>query len=72
MSKARRPGPESATSRWSFHFAVHAIDANQTQFVLDVDQGGLTSAQARSVVADLGQATEVVAARKEGVDASQC
>lgn len=72
MSKARRPGPESATSRWSFHFAVHAIDANQTQFVLGVDQGGLTSAQARSVVADLGQATEVVAARKEGVDASQC
>ena len=72
LSKARRPGPESATSRWSFHFAVHAIDANQTQFVLGVDQGGLTSAQARSVVADLGQATEVVAARKEGVDASQC
>ena len=51
---------------------MHAIDANQTQFVLGVDQGGLTSAQARSVVADLGQATEVVAARKEGVDASQC
>jgi hypothetical protein len=31
LSKARRPGPESDTSRWSFHFAVHTIDANQTQ-----------------------------------------
>jgi nitrous oxide reductase accessory protein NosL len=56
VSKARRPGPESDTSRWSFHFAVHAIDANQAQFVLGIDQGGLTGAQARSVVADLGQA----------------
>ena len=40
---------------------MHAIDANQTQFVLGFDQGGLTSAQARSVVADLDQAIDVVA-----------
>jgi hypothetical protein len=58
---ARRPGPESDTSRWSFHFAVPTIDANQTQLVLGFDQGGLTSAQARSVVPVLEQATEVVA-----------
>jgi hypothetical protein len=72
VSKARRPGPESATSRWSFHFAVHAIDANQTQLVLGVDQGGLTSAKRAASSPTSAKPTEVVATRKEGVDASQC
>jgi arginase len=43
------------------HGAVHTIDADEIQLGLGADRGGITTAEARRVVADLDRAAEVVA-----------
>jgi arginase len=43
------------------HFDVDTIDANEIQLGLGADLGGLTSAEARRVVADINDVVEVVA-----------
>jgi arginase len=45
----------------AIHFDVDTIDANEVQLGLGADTGGLTSAEARRVVADIDGVVEVVA-----------
>ncbi|HET9874115.1 MAG TPA: arginase family protein [Propionibacteriaceae bacterium] len=45
----------------AIHFDVDTIDANEIQLGLGADLGGLTSAEARRVVADIDAVVEVVA-----------
>ena len=45
----------------AIHFDVDTIDADEIQLGLGADRGGLTSAQARRVVADVDVALDVVA-----------
>jgi arginase len=45
----------------ALHFDVDTVDANEIQLGLGADRGGLTRAQARRVVADIDDATDVVA-----------
>jgi len=45
----------------AIHFDVDTIDANEIQLGLGADLGGLTSAEARRVVADIDDVVEVVA-----------
>lgn len=51
----------TGVSRVAIHFDVDTIDADEVQFGLGYDRGGLTSAQARRVVADVDAEFEVVA-----------
>ena len=44
----------------AIHFDVDTIDADEIQLGLSADLGGLTSAQARRLVADIDGAAEVV------------
>ncbi len=45
----------------AIHFDVDTIDADAIQLGLGADLGGLTTAEARRVVADIDSAAEVVA-----------
>jgi arginase len=45
----------------AIHFDVDTIDADEIQLGLGADLGGLTTAEARRVVADIDSAAEVVA-----------
>ncbi|MFE4833359.1 arginase family protein [Arthrobacter sp. NPDC056691] len=51
----------TGASRVAIHFDVDTIDANEIQLGLGADLGGLTSAQARRVVADIAGEADVVA-----------
>lgn len=51
----------TGASRVAIHFDVDTIDADEIQLGLGADRGGLTSAQARRVVADVDVALDVVA-----------
>jgi arginase len=51
----------TGATKVAVHFDVDTIDANEIQLGLGADLGGLTSAQARRVVADTDDAAEVVA-----------
>lgn len=51
----------TGASRIAVHFDVDTIDADQARFGLGHDRGGLTMAQARRVVDDIGRAGDVVA-----------
>lgn len=48
-------------SKLAIHFDVDTIDAAEVRLGLGEDFGGLTTTQARRVVADIEQAAEVVA-----------
>lgn len=48
-------------SRVAIHFDVDTVDADEVQLGLGYDRGGLTSTQARRVVADLDAEVDVVA-----------
>lgn len=52
---------QTGATKVAIHFDVDTIDANEIQLGLGADRGGLTTSQARRVVADLEQASEVVA-----------
>jgi arginase len=45
----------------AIHFDVDTIDADEIQLGLGADLGGLTTAEARRVVADIDGAAEVIA-----------
>jgi arginase len=45
----------------AIHFDVDTIDADEIQLGLGADLGGLTTAEARRVAADIDSAAEVVA-----------
>jgi arginase len=51
----------TGATKVAIHFDVDTIDADEIQLGLGADRGGLTSAQARRVVADLNGASTVVA-----------
>ena len=51
----------SGATKAAIHFDVDTIDANEIQLSLGADLGGLTSIQARRVVADIDGVVEVVA-----------
>ena len=51
----------TGASRVAIHFDVDTIDANEVQLGLGADRGGLTSAQARNVVAEVSAKFDVVA-----------
>jgi len=51
----------TGATKVAIHFDVDTIDADETQFGLGADRGGLTSAQARRVIADINDAAQVVA-----------
>ena len=51
----------TGASRVAIHFDVDTIDADEVQLGLGADRGGLTSAEARRVVADVSAEAEVVA-----------
>lgn len=57
LSWIRRTG----ATKIAVHFDVDTIDADEVQLGLGHDQGGLTSTQARRVVADVAQVADVVA-----------
>ncbi|HMQ66994.1 MAG TPA: hypothetical protein PJ992_11940 [Arachnia sp.] len=51
----------TGASKVLIHFDVDTIDADEVHLGLGYDVGGLTSAQARRVVADIDGAADVVA-----------
>jgi hypothetical protein len=51
----------SAPPRWPSNFDVDTVDANEIRLGLGADLGGLTSAEARRVVADVDRVVDVVA-----------
>jgi arginase len=51
----------TGATKVAIHFDVDTIDANEIQLGLGADRGGLTSAQARRVVADIDAHAEVIA-----------
>ena len=51
----------SGATKAAIHFDVDTIDANEIQLGQGADLGGLTSIQARRVVADIDGVVEVVA-----------
>jgi arginase len=51
----------TGATKVAIHFDVDTIDADEIQLGLGADRGGLTSAQARRVIADLHRASTVVA-----------
>ena len=51
----------TGVTKVAIHFDVDTIDANEIQLGLGADLGGLTSAEARRVVADIDGVVEVVA-----------
>jgi arginase len=51
----------TGATKAAIHFDVDTIDANEIQLCLGADLGGLTSAQARRVVADFTSVADVVA-----------
>jgi hypothetical protein len=53
--------PQHRRHEGCHHFDVDTIDANEVQLGLSADLGGLTSAEARRVVADIDGVVEVVA-----------
>jgi arginase len=50
----------TGASKVAIHFDVDTIDADEVQLGLGFDRGGLTSAQARRVVADIDECVDVV------------
>jgi arginase len=52
---------DTGATKVAIHFDVDTIDADEIQLGLGADLGGLTSAEARRVVADIDGAAEVVA-----------
>jgi arginase len=52
---------DTGATKAAIHFDVDTIDANEIQLGLGADVGGLTSAQARRVVADSNSVADVVA-----------
>jgi arginase family enzyme len=52
---------DTGATKVAIHFDVDTIDADEIQLGLGADLGGLTSAQARRVVADIDGAAEVIA-----------
>lgn len=52
---------DTGTSRVAIHFDVDTIDADEVRLGLGYDRGGLTSEQARRVVADIQAEADVVA-----------
>ncbi len=53
--------PRHGRFQVAIHFDVDTIDASEIQYGLGVDVGGLNSAQARRVIADITAQTDVVA-----------
>ncbi|GAB3073549.1 hypothetical protein GCM10027053_43810 [Intrasporangium mesophilum] len=51
----------TGATKVAIHFDVDTIDADEIQLGLGADRGGLTSAQARRVIADVDEASAVVA-----------
>jgi arginase len=51
----------TGATKVAVHFDVDTIDANEIRLGLGADLGGLTSAQASRVVAEIDDAAEVVA-----------
>jgi arginase len=51
----------TGVSKVAIHFDVDTIDADEVQLGLGADRGGLTTAQAKRVVADVDRAVDVVA-----------
>ncbi len=51
----------TGATKVAVHFDVDTIDADEVQFGLGYDRGGLTTAQARRVIADIDAAADVVA-----------
>ena len=52
---------DTGATKVAIHFDVDTIDADEIQLGLGADLGGLTTAEARRVVADIDGAAEVVA-----------
>ena len=52
---------DTGATKVAIHFDVDTIDADEIQLGLGADRGGLTTAEARRVVADIDGAAEVVA-----------
>ncbi len=52
---------DTGATKGAIHFDVDTIDADEIQLGLGADLGGLTTAEARRVVADIDGAAEVVA-----------
>jgi arginase len=52
---------DTGATKVAIHFDVDTIDADEIQLGLGADLGGLTSAQAGRVVADIDSAAEVIA-----------
>jgi arginase len=52
---------DTGATKVAIHFDVDTIDANQIRLGLGADHGGLTTAEACRVVADIDGAAEVVA-----------
>ena len=52
---------DTGTTKVAIHFDVDTIDADEIQLGLGADLGGLSTAEARRVVADIDGAAEVVA-----------
>ena len=52
---------DTGATKVAIHFDVDTIDADEIQLGQGADLGGLTSAQARRVVADIDGAAEVIA-----------
>jgi hypothetical protein len=52
---------DTGATKVAIHFDVDTIDADEIQLGLGADLGGLTTTEARRVVADLDGAAEVVA-----------
>ena len=52
---------DTGATKVAIHFDVDTIDANEVQLGLGADLGGLSTAEARRVVADIDGAAEVVA-----------
>jgi arginase len=51
---------DTGATKVAIHFDVDTIDADEIQLGLAADRGGLTTAEARRVVADIDGAAEVV------------
>jgi arginase len=52
---------DTGAAKVAIHFDVDTIDADEIQLGLGADLGGLTTAEARRVVADIDGAAEVIA-----------
>ena len=52
---------DTGTTKVAIHFDVDTIDADEVQLGLGADLGGLSTAEARRVVADIDGAAEVIA-----------